>query len=662
MNIAAEKAEKTEIVPYLYLLGKVMLVIVLARTQAASVYPFGIAYAAALAEENIIAAAVGLVIGAAVSAETAVKYILTAAVYGAMVYIRKFEEGQVKAIALGASLLLASLVSVFTFGVTPSKLLIMLPEAFAAGGLYLLFAGAKNRRIAAFAAETVLMGAFLSGIYGIRLPYLDINIAVFLAMMIVMSTSYSCGVPTAVLTGAILGFMTFLNRETAVEMSGLFAISALLGALLAKMGRGGVAAGFLTGATVCVLCMGRLGELSIADILAAPIIFLIIPQKLAVKTGNRINSNFAGIDYGGEFNSRVKSVAKAVEDLGSGVMLLSKSKSSEGGACADTARKACKDCKNAERCFADGGKMMEGYAEKLRDIAEKDGYLNFSNIPREFGRFCVRQEKFLNEFSHMLEMEKQKAILEGELVSDRELVAKQYGEISNIISNLSERKEKGDREEKYSVSVSVCQEAKKGQEINGDTVIHFKKGNKYYVILCDGMGSGAAAREISGLTARLFAEFFESGIDKSAAVEMINSALALNVDRESFSSADIFEIDLSSGEAEFLKIGSAQSFIKRKSEIEAVTSSALPIGILEKIEVTPQKYSLSAGDEILMITDGIGEATSGVLKNEWIKKVFASAKGNGKETAELLLEGARARSVFSDDKTGVIIKIKNKED
>ena len=142
---------------------------------------------------------------------------------------------------------------------------------------------------------------------------------------------------------------------------------------------------------------------------------------------------------------------------------------------------------------------------------------------------------------------------------------------------------------------------------------------------------------------------------------MINSAIALNADRESFSSADILEIDVCSGEAEFLKIGSAQSFMKRDNEVEEVSSSALPVGILERISVKPQKYKFSAGDEILMITDGIGEAGNGVLKNEWIKKIFVSSKGNCEERARQILDGAKARTVFSDDMTVVIIRLKYAE-
>lgn len=658
MNISTAKTDRFFSERYLYIAGKVLLVIALSKTQIAGTYPLGIAYSAVLAEENAIMAAIGLIAGALSSGGTALKYISAGILYALMLYIRRFEEKQVKAVALGTSVIIASLGILFKSGVTPSRLAMMLPEAFAVGGLYILFGNIKKGGMTAYCAEIILAGGFLSGIYGLRLPYLNINIAVFAMMLIVMSTSYSCGIPISVLTGAVLGFMTFIQRPVCVEMSGLFAVSALISAVLSKTGKTGVSAGFLTGMTVCILSIGSIGELSVADVFSAPIIFLILPQKTAVKIGSIINENFKGEAYGTEILSRIKTVAQAVEDLGTGVRILSKNKRDEREICADIEERVCRGCKNRAFCFEINRDSTEENVKKLRKVMERDGFLDFSNAPQDFRQACVREDRFLSEFSHMLELEKQNEVYSGEIVSDRELVAKQYGEISNIISNLSEAVAEKETDAMYSVSVSVCQEAKRGQEINGDTAMHFQRGNKYFVILCDGMGSGKAASEISGLTAQLFSEFLNSGINKSLAVDMINSALALNADRESFSSADILEIDLRNGTAEFLKVGSAQSFLKHGNETEEVSSSALPVGILEKIEVKPQQYQLSDGDEILMVTDGIGEAGSGVLKNEWIKKLLQSGSKNGEEKVKSIVQGAKTRAVFSDDMTAVVIKIK----
>ena len=139
---------------------------------------------------------------------------------------------------------------------------------------------------------------------------------------------------------------------------------------------------------------------------------------------------------------------------------------------------------------------------------------------------------------------------------------------------------------------------------------------------------------------------------------MINSALALRADRESFSTADILEINLESGIAEFLKVGSAQSLIKTKEGIDVISSKSLPVGILEQVDAEPQTRCVAPGDLILMISDGVGEAGSGILKNEWLKKVLMLENRKDQELGRIILSGARSRTKFSDDMTCCVIRIK----
>ena len=143
---------------------------------------------------------------------------------------------------------------------------------------------------------------------------------------------------------------------------------------------------------------------------------------------------------------------------------------------------------------------------------------------------------------------------------------------------------------------------------------------------------------------------------------MINSALMLKADQESFSTVDILEIDTETGECEFLKVGSAQSFIKKKKEIEVVSSKSLPVGIFENTDAIPEKYSLAHGDIILMMSDGVTEAGSGVLKNDWIKKLLLLEKRKPWEIADLIIVGAKGRTRFSDDMTCCVIKIEKRKE
>ena len=656
MNAVTKKTEKIFSMPWVYPAGKMLLIIALSRACILGTYPFGIAYAALFAEENAFLSLFALAVGATAAGTLfAAKYFLAALFYAVMIYLRKFREPQVKAVTLGIAMISASCVTLKFTGITPAKIIMIAPEAFAVGGLYYLFATADENGIFSYCKNIIIAGACLSGIYGISIPYIDADAAILSGMLVIMCISFSCGVPMAALSGAVLGFMVFAEHPQAVEISGIFALSATLAAAISKTGKAGVSAGFLSGITLCVLSMGSLSILTVSDIFTAPIVFLILPDCITVGIGAKINSIFQKENFTKESEivaDRIRTVAHAVENLGSEVKNYSETKKEPKDIFDAVAERVCRNCQNKGCCPVD--------TLALEKILERDGFLTTANVPGSFNNACRRPERYLSEFAHIYELNKQNELFRGEAVYDKKIALNQYEEISNLISNLSQFianvRETDSKHERFCVEVFIAEEPRCGQKISGDTVIHFQKGNKYFVILCDGMGSGKEANEISSLTARLFAEFLKSGIDKKSAVNLINSALSLNADRENFSSADILEIDLSKGIAEFLKIGSAQSFLKRKNEITEVTSSALPIGILDNIEVFPQSFNIAKNDIILMVSDGISEATTGVIKNDWINRIFLSDTPC-ESLAEKFLENAKIRSVYSDDMTSVIIKI-----
>ena len=659
MNVITKKKEKFFSIPYVCHLGKILLIIALSRAHIIGVYPFGIAYAALFAEEKILLSLIAIAVGTSLLGKiTALKYFLSIVIYAAAIYLRKFRDTQVKAIALGVSLVVSSILTLKFTGISPSKIIMISPEAFAIGGLYYIFAEANENKLFSYCKNILILGACLNGFSGLTLPYIESDVAILVGMLITMCISFSCDISMAALSGAILGFIIFIDLPQAVELSGMFTLSAALSAALSKMGKAGVSAGFLSGITICLLSMGNLGKLHISDIFSAPVFFLLMPESFITAIGAKINNIFQKEYFTKENEiaaNHIQTVAHAVGNLGSEVKNFSGMRKPSDDFFYTVFDRTCRGCQNREYCSVD--------AVTLKRTLEKDGFLSLSNVPKGFNSVCRRPEKFLTEFAHMYELNKQNELFFGESVYDKQIVLNQYEEISNLINNLShfitEPPKKDTTCEILSVDVFIAEEPRCGQEISGDTVIHFKKDDKYYVILCDGMGSGKEANEISSLTARLFSEFLKSGVDKKSAVTLINSALSLNADRESFSSADILEINLSTCEAEFLKIGSAQSFLKRKNEITEITSSSLPIGILDNLEVFPQRYNIGKNDIILMVSDGISEATTGVLKNEWINRIFFSDTPC-ENLASKFLENAKIRTVYSDDMTSVIISIKER--
>ena len=214
---------------------------------------------------------------------------------------------------------------------------------------------------------------------------------------------------------------------------------------------------------------------------------------------------------------------------------------------------------------------------------------------------------------------------------------------------------------KYFVEYAVCQHSGESEDICGDTIMQFEtEDNKFCVLLCDGMGSGDEASEESKLTAELLQDFLKAGFIKNTAVKMINSTLAMKAGKESFSTIDMAEIDLRSGKTEFLKVGAAQSYIMHGGEIEIISEKALPVGILDDIQIPTVERNLSDGDIVVMASDGISETGYGNLKGAWIKDVIAEHGDNMQSLADEVLKNARKKAYPKpcDDMTVAVMRIR----
>ena len=158
------------------------------------------------------------------------------------------------------------------------------------------------------------------------------------------------------------------------------------------------------------------------------------------------------------------------------------------------------------------------------------------------------------------------------------------------------------------VETGFAQEAKNQRQICGDSCGMFQLGNRNYVlILSDGMGVGIKAARESEAVVFLLERFLRAGFKPSMAVHMLNSLLLFRSEEETFATIDLATIDLYTGETEFLKIGSAPSYIIRGEDILPVHNKALPVGIIKDIMVEPSKEILQNGDILIMITDGLLE-------------------------------------------------------
>ena len=201
---------------------------------------------------------------------------------------------------------------------------------------------------------------------------------------------------------------------------------------------------------------------------------------------------------------------------------------------------------------------------------------------------------------------------------------------------------------------------KDGQAVSGDTGAWFKHDDgSLYVLLCDGMGSGAPAQRESTLAVRLLEQFLRAGVRPENALRTLNSALALRNDEAAggFTTIDLLRVDLFTGEAWVYKYGAAPTYVKKGAAVSRITGAALPAGLTSGDGAAPDTTSLhlESGDCVLLVTDGV----AGGEGDQWIRdKLAAFNGGSPRELAQAILDESTAQvGAAADDRTVLALRL-----
>jgi len=192
---------------------------------------------------------------------------------------------------------------------------------------------------------------------------------------------------------------------------------------------------------------------------------------------------------------------------------------------------------------------------------------------------------------------------------------------------------------------------------NGDCALHFEtRDGRYYMLICDGMGSGGEASVTAKLSASFLEEILTGGAQMSAALTMLNSFLRKR-NMECSAGIDLMEIDRYTGEAKFVKSGAAPSFVLREGRLFRLCSKTVPIGILRALDAEMIRFDLEAGDTIVMLSDGV----SGNFEDcAWLCDMLASQavmSASPAEIAQKIVRAAQAGEGRRDDITAAIVRV-----
>lgn len=228
-------------------------------------------------------------------------------------------------------------------------------------------------------------------------------------------------------------------------------------------------------------------------------------------------------------------------------------------------------------------------------------------------------------------------------------LVQQYQFLCEYIQSLCDNLQSAPQRQKPRYRIQVSARSLGKGHVNGDACMAFPGTHcRYYVALCDGMGTGMGAAQQGQSTALLLKKMLTAGLSARQAFRSINSILTLR-GQAGMVTLDLAEVELTTGKTRLYKWGAAPSWVLREQEIERIGYATPPPGIgLGGNSETTLRLHLSQGDSLILLSDG-ADIQEAVLRG---KLHFDMPTG---DLAATILKFSRNRG--EDDATAAVLRL-----
>lgn len=312
------------------------------------------------------------------------------------------------------------------------------------------------------------------------------------------------------------------------------------------------------------------------------------------------------------------------------------------------AEQVCRKCAFFHRCWQNRARETYEELSKAADRIMERGIAGEEDFSPEFRQRCCAMDRLLYTVNRELEGMLYRRRYHMQLEENRQILAQEYGLLAQYLRNVgSRRRERGER--RFSPRVSICSLSKEQKEVCGDRGACFMgPGSNYFVILCDGMGTGAEAAQLSSHAIRLLEKLLKGGLEPQAALKLLNGNMLLR-GSSAFSTIDLLQLDLHSGMAYLFKWGAAPSYWRDGQQIKKIGTATPPPGVGVGEDHLPEQFKLSLrrGEMLVLISDGAyGEETEAAIS--------AYRNSSPQELAALLIGRMKAE----DDMTAIVVSLR----
>lgn len=213
------------------------------------------------------------------------------------------------------------------------------------------------------------------------------------------------------------------------------------------------------------------------------------------------------------------------------------------------------------------------------------------------------------------------------------------------------------RKPEFDAAFGIATRSKDGESMNGDAYSILKiDERKFLVALSDGMGSGENARDVSDKTLTLLESFYKAKMPSETVLSTINRLIAYSPE-ETFACLDLAAVDLDTGEADVVKIGTPVGFILSGEELRVLEGESLPMGMLDAVHPATLRANMGENDFMLFMSDGV---TAAYDSSAELYSYLSNLRPiNPQSLAEEILENAlfRYQGHAEDDMTVIAVKL-----
>lgn len=220
---------------------------------------------------------------------------------------------------------------------------------------------------------------------------------------------------------------------------------------------------------------------------------------------------------------------------------------------------------------------------------------------------CRRGERVVQELRRGQE---QLRLLSAHYARQEEWAAalvQQYGFLESYLQGLSDSLARRQRPLRQKFQPTVAVYANRKEWENADRCCWFAGvESTYYVVLCDGMGTGEAAVAEGMAAMDMIKQLLSAGFPAEYALRSLNSLFALR-DQAGAATVDIAQLDLATGKAILYKWGSAPSWVLSSMGGRKIGTATPPPGLsVQAGRETVERLSLRRGETLVLVSDGVG--------------------------------------------------------